>query len=64
MRFDYQTQKFIIYNIKKQALNYVAQWVGRRPTKRKVMSSIPTQGTCLGCGFGPQLGSIQETTNQ
>ena len=37
------------------ALAGVAQLVGHHPTDPKVMGSIPSQGTCLGCRFGPQL---------
>ena len=29
-----------------------------------IAGSIPGQGTCLSCGFGPQLGSVQKETNQ
>ena len=45
--------------IKRQivALTSVAQWVGRCPAHRKVAaSSIPRQGTRLGCRPGPWLG--------
>ena len=35
------------------ALTSVGQLLGCCPTNRKVASSIPGQGTCLGCGFGP-----------
>ena len=38
------------------ALTGVAQWAGHHPTKRKVTSSIPAQGTYLGCGPGPLWG--------
>ena len=37
----------------------MAQWVGRQPEKGKVASSIPSQGTCLVCGPGPQLGAFK-----
>ena len=37
------------------ALSSVAQLVGRLPTKAKVAGLIPGQGTCLVCGFSPQL---------
>ena len=33
----------------------VAQWVGHRPSKRKVSGLIPSQGICLGCRQGPRL---------
>ena len=36
--------------------------------KQQVVSSIPSQGTCLGCEFGPRLGPrsrhVQESTDQ
>ena len=38
------------------ALTGAAQLDGRHPAKRKVVDSFPGQGTCLGCGFRPQLG--------
>ena len=36
------------------ALAGVAQWTEHRPLNQRVASSIPSQGTCLGCGPGPQ----------
>ena len=33
----------------------VAQWVEHGPANQRVSSSIPSQGTCLGCGPGPWL---------
>ena len=41
----------------KSALAAVAQWIECRPTNQRVTSLIPTQGTCLGCGPGPQWGA-------
>ena len=41
---------------KKEALTWVARLVGHCPTKQKFTSSIPSQGTHLGCGFGTWLG--------
>ena len=44
-------------NIKKdqqRALAGVAQWIEHGPADQRVASSIPSQGTCLGCGPGPQ----------
>ena len=35
----------------------MAQWIECQPSNWKVASSIPSQGTCLGCGPGPQLGA-------
>ena len=40
------------------ALSSVAQWVGHCLKKQKVIGSIPSQGTCLGCGFGPWSGHL------
>ena len=37
------------------ALAGVAQWIECRPVNHRVASSIPNQGTCLGCRPGPQL---------
>ena len=36
------------------ALAGVAQWIEQRPVNQRVISLIPSQGTCLGCGPGPQ----------
>ena len=38
------------------ALAGVAQWIECQLVNRKVISSIPGRGTCLGCGPGAQLG--------
>ena len=34
----------------------VAQWIEHQPANQRAVSSIPSQGTCLGCGPGPQQG--------
>ena len=34
----------------------VAQWIERWPENQRVAGLIPSQGTCLGCGPGPQQG--------
>ena len=39
---------------KERALAGVAQWTERWPANQRVTGSIPTQGTCLDCGPGPQ----------
>ena len=39
---------------KKRALAGVAQWIECQTANQRVTSSIPSQGTCLGCGPGPQ----------
>ena len=38
------------------ALAGVTQWIQHRPANQRVDSSIPSQGTCLGCGPGSQGG--------
>ena len=39
------------------ALAGAAQWIECRPANQRVASSSPSQGTCLGCGPGPQQGA-------
>ena len=41
------------------ALAGVAQWIEHRPANQRVTISIPSQGTCLGCGPGSQLGAYK-----
>ena len=43
----------------KRALAGVAQWIDRWTVKQRVTCSIPSQGTCLGCGPGPQWGACE-----
>ena len=38
------------------ALTGMAQWIEHQPVNWKVTGSIPSQGTCLGCRPGPQMG--------
>ena len=45
-----------IKNFGVHALAGVAQWIEREPTNQRVAGLIPSQGTCLGCGPGPQCG--------
>ena len=40
------------------ALDGVAQFVGHLPANQMVVGSISSRGTCLNCGFGPNLGSV------
>ena len=42
----------------------VAQLFGHHPANQKVTGSIPGQGTCRGCRFGPHSGCVQEATDQ
>ena len=44
----------IVFKNKTCALAGVAQWTACRPTNQRVVGLIPGQGTCLGCGTGPQ----------
>ena len=48
-----------ISNKKAGALAGVAQWIEHGPENQRVTSSIPSQGTCLGCGPGPQYGACE-----
>ena len=45
------------------ALVSVAQLIGVLPCNQKVVGSIPSEGTCLGCRFGAWSGYTQEATN-
>ena len=50
----------LIYNqleIRGCTLAGVAQRTEHRPVNQRVTSSIPSQGTCLGCGLGPSRGN-------
>ena len=47
----------------KIALAGVAQWIECQPVKQRVTSSIPSQGTCLGCGPGPQCGAHERQSH-
>ena len=40
----------------------VAQWIDLWPETQMAASSIPSQGTCLGCEPGPQLGGDGQAT--
>ena len=44
----------------KTCLAGVAQWIERGLVNQRVAGLIPGQGTCLGCGPGPQLGALRE----
>ena len=41
------------------ALAGLAQWIEHRPMNQRVTGSIPSQGTLLGCGPGPQWGACE-----
>ena len=51
-----------LYQNNCKALASVAQLVGHHSANQKVSSLTPGQSTCLGCGFSPQLGRVQEAT--
>ena len=38
----------------KETLAGVAQWIEHQSVNQRVSRLIPSQGTCLGCGPGPQ----------
>ena len=48
-------KKKTIEKSKEGALTGVAQWVGHPPADQKVASSVPGQGTHLGCRPDPGL---------
>ena len=37
----------------------VTQWIECQPEKQRDAGWISSQGTCLGCGLGPQLGMCE-----
>ena len=41
------------------ALAGVSQWTKHWPVNQRVTGSIPSQGTCLGCGPVPQQGACE-----
>ena len=45
-------------------LTRVAQLVDHRSVKPKVAGLIPSQGTCLGCGFNPWSGHMREAIDR
>ena len=49
--------KIQINNVKIMA--GVAQWIECQPVNQRVIGSIPSQGTCLGCRPGPQFGTCE-----
>ena len=52
------------YNLKiSLALAGVAQWIDCWTANQRVSSSIPSQGTCLGCGPGPCRGAPEATAH-
>ena len=43
-----------VMGLRSTALAGVAQWIECQPANQRAAGSIPSQGTCLGCGPGPQ----------
>ena len=56
---DIQTNRHYILLKSFFALAGVVQWIERLSVNREVAGSIPSQGTCLGCG----LSCVREVTN-
>ena len=52
-------ENIMLSEISPSALTGVAQWTECQPENQKVTSLIPSQGTCLDCGPGPQLGACK-----
>ena len=52
----YFMKKIRKFKVWKHVLADVAQWIECQPVNQRVAGSIPRQGTCLGCGPGPQQG--------
>ena len=48
-----------ILNTSHLTLTGMAQLIGCHTAKQKVAGSIPSQGICLDCGLGPQLGACK-----
>ena len=55
----YQWGKERWFNIMICTMAGVAQWIEFRPVNLKVTGSIPSQGACLGCRPGLQLGMCE-----
>ena len=56
----YQLTFIRIVIIKKtRALAGVTQWIECQPVNQKVTGSIPSHGTCLDSGPGPQWGHVR-----
>ena len=51
-------------NLVKTALARWFGWLNHRPIHQKVVGSIPSQGTHLGCGFDPRLGHVWKATDR
>ena len=47
---------YTLLRMRELALAGVAQWIECQPANQTVAVLIASEGTCLGCGPGPQLG--------
>ena len=59
---EFQQERCELYPLSKlteSALAGVAQWIECQPVNQRVAGLIPSQGTCLDCGPGPQLGAYE-----
>ena len=52
---------FLIHQMRDSgpSLAAVAQWIECQPVNQKITGLIASQGTCLACGLGPQLGACE-----
>ena len=56
-----KTSVIIIWDkIHQPVLAGVAQWTEHQPANQRVTGLCPSQGTCLGCGQGPQWGACKQ----
>ena len=55
-----ESPDIINHNGDQPAVAGVAQWIEHQPANLNVASSIPSQGTCLGC----LIGDVREATNR
>ena len=53
------TQVYALVETHQMVLAGIAQWTECQPANGKVVSSNPSQGTCLGCRPGPWLGACE-----
>lgn len=61
-RFTVVRMRNNINNNRSLALARWLRWLECRPIRQKPVSSVPGQGTSLGCGFNPQTGCIRDAT--
>ena len=59
LHFPILTSSHNYFKVKFISLAGVAQWIEPWPVNQKVASSIPTHGTCLGCGARSLVGACE-----